>query len=97
MWAASLPYTAELTVRRRSWPVFLARLIEVVVALILVTVVVSSSATANLVPWLLAGPGLVNTWYLRRLATRTRPAQPAVLAALGAPRVTDAAFTLGAP
>jgi glycosyltransferase involved in cell wall biosynthesis len=80
MWAASLPYTAELTVRRRSWPVFVARLVEVSVAVVLVTAIVSSAATANLVPWLLAAPGLVNTWYLRRLATRSRPvpAEPSI-------------------
>jgi len=72
MWAASLPFTAELTVRMLSWPVFLARLAETVISLGVVTLVLLAGGSAALVPWLMAAAALINTWYLRRLAIHTR-------------------------
>jgi hypothetical protein len=96
-------------VRRRSWPVFVARLVEVVAALALVAAVLAAGGPARLVPWLLAGPGLVNTGYLRRLAVRSRPvplceAETMVLPrvvvepdeAAAMPSLADALFALGA-
>jgi hypothetical protein len=82
LWAASLPFTAELTVRKLSWPVFLTRLAETIVGLILVTAVLLSGGSSSLVPWLLAGPALVNTWYLRRMAVRSRPTMMKPIAGL---------------
>ncbi len=82
-WAGSLPFTAELTVRRLARPVFFARLVETVVGLGLVAVVLSVSGRSDLVPWLLTAPALVNVGYIRSLARRTRlpVAAPATLLA----------------
>ncbi len=74
MWAASLPFTAELAVRKLSLPVFVARLVETVLGLGLVAGVLAVTGRGDVVPWLLAAPALVNAWYLRRLAVRSRPA-----------------------
>jgi hypothetical protein len=72
-WAASLPFTAELTVRTLSRPVFVARLVETCVGLGLVAILLGAGASAELVPWLLSAPAVVNTWYIRHLAVTTRP------------------------
>lgn len=73
-WAASLSFTAELTVRRLSWPVFCARLVETVVGLLLVAGSLALGARVELVPWLLSLPAIVNIFYIRGLAVRSRTA-----------------------
>ena len=79
MWAASLPFTAELTVRKLSWPVFLARSVENVAGLAILGAVLLGGASSSLAPWILSAPALINTWYLRRLAVRTRPVPTPVI------------------
>lgn len=88
MWAASLPFTAELTVRKLSRPVFLARLVETVAGLGLVAAVLSAGGSSELIPWLLAASAFANTWWIRRLAVRSRTdsAAPQV-AASGEPAI----------
>lgn len=78
-WAGSLPFTAELTVRRLARPVFVARLVETVVGLGLIAIVLAGGGSSDLVPWLLSAPALLNVGYIRSLARRTRT--PAVAAA----------------
>jgi hypothetical protein len=73
MWAASLPFTAELTVRQLTRPVFVARLVETVADVALMGGALLGGASSAVMPWLLALPALVNVGYVRRMAIRSRP------------------------
>jgi hypothetical protein len=73
MWAASLPFTAELTVRRLTRPVFIARLVETVADVALMAGALIGGATSEVLPWLIAAPAMANVLYIRRMAIRTRP------------------------
>lgn len=73
VWAAGLPYVAEVVARQLSRATFVARFFDTVVGLALVVVALASAATVSVVPWLMAVGGCYAVVRLHLLAVRSRP------------------------
>lgn len=87
-WAASLPSTTELVARKQTRFVFVARLADSGLGLLLVVSFLALGFGADLTPWLLAVGGAVSVFWTRRQAVLTRPAKDTLdqKAASGRPR-----------
>lgn len=73
IWAAGLPYVAEVVSRRLSRSTFTARLADSLFGLALVVIGLAAGADVAAVPWLLAGGGIYAVVRLRQLAVGSRP------------------------
>ncbi|WP_232376143.1 MATE family efflux transporter [Amycolatopsis aidingensis] len=76
VWAAGLPYVTEVVSRKRSRAVFLTRLVDSVLGLVLAGAAVALGASLAAVPWLMAAGGLYSVLRLRALAVATRRSDP---------------------
>lgn len=78
VWAVGLPYISEVVARKHSRAVFLARLVDSVLGLVLAGIAIKLGGGVAVVPWLMALGGLYAVWRVVRLAIRTRTASPPV-------------------
>jgi O-antigen/teichoic acid export membrane protein len=74
VWAVGLPYISEVVARKHSRAVFVARLVDSVLGLVLAGIAIELHAGVAAVPWLMALGGLYAVWRVVRLAIRTRTA-----------------------
>lgn len=72
VWAAGLPYVAEVVARKLSRPAFTIRLVDSLAGLALVVVALIAGTGMTVVPWLMAAGGLYSVFLLHSLAARTR-------------------------
>ncbi|MGW5641663.1 hypothetical protein ACWEV3_20205 [Saccharopolyspora sp. NPDC003752] len=72
IWAAGLPHVTELVARQMSRHVFLVRLADSALGLVLVAIATVRSGSVIAVPWLMACAGIYSAWHVRRLAIRSR-------------------------
>lgn len=72
VWAAGLPYVTEVVARRMSREVFLVRVVDSVVGLVLVAGALLIGGGLSAVPWLMSIGGGYSVWRMRRLAISTR-------------------------
>ncbi len=72
VWAVGLPYISEVVARKHARAVFLARLIDSVLGLVLAAIAIELGARVAAVPLLMALGGLYAVWRVVRLAIRTR-------------------------
>ncbi len=72
VWAAGLPHITEVVARRMSREIFVVRLVDSVLGVVLVAIVSALSGSVVAVPWLLACGGVYSAWQVRRLAIRSR-------------------------